>query len=438
MATYPPTINLLPAIFNPNEFYQEETGASNLTDVLIEGNAAGSLEINMSNNKIINCLNPTSAQDVATKNYVDTNDGGTLQQTLDLGNTATGANAKIGLTNNDVGYISSPQITLNNSRTDNGNTIGVPTTEYYKSGRNVVANDIVASQLYYAKNYAGAKTLFGKMECVATTTGLNNDDGALDFYSCVNGINNLVFRLNGADNENNSFRPLDMNGNALKTSQTNLAIEATASTGTGNISISAKGLASISSSQNNILLSTLSSSGTGQISIQPKTSSYVSIDGNMVSSANGTISLSTNPNNISTTLSQGRMDINDTTGTNKNGSYQVNEAYFTKEESGDNLASNYTITGAGMTRTNIISGFQYNLSLNNDSAQGGVLNWNNNDPTSTYPLIIDTNKSLDVKITDDFILTGANIEAITANASSGKYLRIKLNGTYYKLDLLAD
>ena len=132
------------------------------------------------------------------------------------------------------------------------------------------------------------------------------------------------------------------------------------------------------------------------------------------------------------------MDINDTTGTNKNGSYQVNEAYFTKQEGSDNYATNYTILGPGITRNNAISGFQFNLGLLNDIAQGAVLNWNNNDPTSTFPLIIDTNKSLDVRITDDFILTGANIESTTANATTGKYLRIKLNGTYYKLDLLAD
>ena len=239
MAEYPPAVNPLPSIFNPDDFYQE-SDVDNLKDVLIEGNNAGAKQINMNNNKITFCADPTQSQDVATKNYVDLNDGGTLQQTLDLGNTATGATAKIGLTNNDVGYVSSPQITLNNSRSDAGNSVGVPTTEYFKSGRNVVANDIVGSTLYYAKNYLGVKTLFGKTECVATSTGLNNDDGALDFYSCVNGINNLVFRLNGADNENNSFRPLDLNGNALKTSQANMAIEATASSGTGQITIAPK------------------------------------------------------------------------------------------------------------------------------------------------------------------------------------------------------
>ena len=165
---------------------------------------------------------------------------GTLQQVLDTGNSATGANAKIGLTNTDVGYNASPQITLNNSRSDAGASVGVPSIEYYKSGRNVVANDIVGSNFYYGKNYVGTKTLFGKIECVATTTGLNNDDGALDFYSCVNGVNNLVFRLNGADNENNSFRPFDINGNAIKTSQTNITIDATASSGTGQILIQPK------------------------------------------------------------------------------------------------------------------------------------------------------------------------------------------------------
>jgi hypothetical protein len=44
----------------------------------------------------------------------------------------------------------------------------------------------------------------------------------------VDGNNNIVFRMNGADNENNCFRPLDMAGggalNNIKTSNGNLSI----------------------------------------------------------------------------------------------------------------------------------------------------------------------------------------------------------------------
>lgn len=46
-------------------------GAENLADTLTAGNSAGANQINMNSNKIINCLNPTDPQDVATKAYVD-------------------------------------------------------------------------------------------------------------------------------------------------------------------------------------------------------------------------------------------------------------------------------------------------------------------------------------------------------------------------------
>jgi hypothetical protein len=39
----------------------------------------------------------------------------------------------------------------------------------------------------------------------------------------------------------------------------------------------------------------------------------------------------------------------------------------------------------------------------------------------------------------DLVLEGANLEfSSTGGGTSGKYLRIKLNGTYYKLELLND
>ena len=43
--------------------------------------------------------------------------------------------------------------------------------------------------------------------------------------------------MNGADNENNTFRPIDMNGQDLKTSSGNLGINAFSSTGTGTITL---------------------------------------------------------------------------------------------------------------------------------------------------------------------------------------------------------
>jgi hypothetical protein len=80
-------------------------------------------------------------------------------------------------------------------------------------------------------------------------------------------VNVLVefFRLNGADNENNSFRPLDLNGNALKTSSGSLTIDASTSGGTGDISLTSRGLTSITPLINQSI--TLTTTGTGDINL---------------------------------------------------------------------------------------------------------------------------------------------------------------------------
>nr|WPF46714.1 MAG: hypothetical protein [Lake Baikal virophage 10] len=254
--------------------------SSDLADVLSNGNSAGASDINMNNNDILNCNNlfgnATSATNIAGglggsipyQSAVNTtallangtagqilqsngttlapswvtagSGGGTLQQTLDLGNTATGANAKIGLTNSGVGYTSNPQLTLNNSNATAGNTNGVPSVEYYKSGRNGVAVDVIGSHNFYANNYAGTKTEFAKMEASIRNTGVGNDDGSIGFSGLVNGVQTEFFRVNGADSENNCFLPLDMNGQTIKTSSGNLSLASTASTGTGQITIAPK------------------------------------------------------------------------------------------------------------------------------------------------------------------------------------------------------
>jgi hypothetical protein len=170
------------------------------------------------------------------------------------------ANA-IASVNTGVGYLT-PQLSITNTNATVGSTTGVPSTEFYKSGRNAAQNDVIESTLYYAKDSTGTKTLFAKTEVVATNSTVGNNDGALDFYTSVNGTIGLVFRLNGADNENNSFRPLDMNGNTINTSTGNMSISAASSTGTGNITISSKGTTAIQPLiDNDITLTTTGVSG---------------------------------------------------------------------------------------------------------------------------------------------------------------------------------
>ena len=129
-----------------------------------------------------------------------------------------------------TGYTSQPNITLNNGSSAVGSATGVPSIETYKSGRNATANDIISSQHFYAKNYATTKTEFARIEASVRATGAlpGGDDGALAFLCATQsgGVNVLqeFMRLNGADNENNFFRPLDMNNNAIKTSSGDLTL----------------------------------------------------------------------------------------------------------------------------------------------------------------------------------------------------------------------
>lgn len=67
--------------------------AYTLATILSNGNSAGSSQIDMNSNRIVNLLNPTLSQDAATKNYVDTlvvasSAGQNLAQVLATGNSA--------------------------------------------------------------------------------------------------------------------------------------------------------------------------------------------------------------------------------------------------------------------------------------------------------------------------------------------------------------
>jgi hypothetical protein len=138
-----------------------------------------------------------------------------------------------------------PLVLYENDFPNAGFAVGVPTIEYYKSGRNTTAGDIICSQKFYAKNYNGVKTLFSKIEASVRNTSNGNDDGAVGIFATLNGVLSEFFRFNGADGENNTFYPIDLNNQAIKSSTGNINITANASTGTGNITLTPKATGSL-------------------------------------------------------------------------------------------------------------------------------------------------------------------------------------------------
>jgi len=155
-----------------------------------------------------------------------------------------------------TGGSATPLMRLENTNTSTG---GV-NVDLYKN-KTGATNDIVSALNFYGKDNAGNKTQFGGIESVITSAGGGGGvDGALDFYSCVNGGKSLVMRLNGADNENNFFRPLDMGGNNITTNIGNMAITTSASAGTGTMTLTSKGLMSQTATTGNFSITSTAGS----------------------------------------------------------------------------------------------------------------------------------------------------------------------------------
>lgn len=102
------------------------------------------------------------------------------------------------------------------------------------------AGDTIGGISYWADDASGVYREWGRIAGFAQNVATGNQDGRIGIWTTINGATPVeVFNFNGADNENNSFRPLDVNGNALKTSSGNLTIESTASSGSGIITLNA-------------------------------------------------------------------------------------------------------------------------------------------------------------------------------------------------------
>jgi hypothetical protein len=246
-----PILNQNDLYCSPVSTYYEQqsknvSGASKTTTLLTSATNGGAilqtdgtLGITSSGNMALNATSGT----VAVEGIVFSGAGFTTNFTnsdIDITTNGTGVvhiteavagTGALRITQQSAGGSTNPVIKMINTNAGTGTVF----VEMYKN-KNVAQNDIITQLSFNANDSAGAKQQFGAIECVATNVGAGNQDGALDFYTLVNGgVPSLVFRMNGADNENNSFRPLDMNGNNIKTSSGNLTIDASTSSGAGTI-----------------------------------------------------------------------------------------------------------------------------------------------------------------------------------------------------------
>ena len=235
-------------------------------------------QFNMTNNSSGNSLNitPTFVQINASPNQTQIN-AGNLQvsnatgvstltpTTLSIGNGSTTASISVGnaltttsasltvgtsttttasltVINSGTGYTTQPQLILENKNTTAGATTGVPSIEMYKSGRNAVNADTIASQSFYANDASGNKQEFVRMQAIAQNVGTSpaNQDGTLTYSMLVNGTHNTFLTLNGSTQQLSIGKPIQLNGNSILTSTGNIELNSTASSGTGDILLNPK------------------------------------------------------------------------------------------------------------------------------------------------------------------------------------------------------
>jgi len=500
-------------------------GTQDLASVLALGNSAGAFDINLNSNDINNVANINGSP------YPPVVPADALQAVLNAGNTATGASATIGLTNSGVGGLANPSLVLTNSNaTINTN----PTIELNKTGRNLVGGESVGSISYYGLDATTQKTEFARIQVKAENVAGGNEDGTLSFFNSVNGSILETFNFNGAQNENNSFRPLDMNGNAVRTSTTNLTLDALSSTGTGDVIITPKtnlrvgktmltndkiqNLNSASASSVDFASSPFNKfeitkdkvelnwndggSNQSQLILNNDLATLNNSIGQFYQSASGNIQtiLQSVPsvhrfqqidsiNARTSELSPAELELVNTAGgttaflNNNLGSYQ-NEFYLSANDTTTPLATqvklsnnptnqylslvnnnsgtsnaktltlmNETSVSPSLSWVNNIDSIPFNISSNQDLNIGATGNLDITTATGSLDISsaidvniianagsvnLTTSSNLTMAINNDWTLTGGLIISGSASGNSGQHLRIFINGTPYKIQLLND
>jgi hypothetical protein len=184
--------------------------------------------------------------------------------------TAPATNADINFAMNGTGGLTvsntsavggaDPMLTLTNVNTTGGtaNPVKILT---YKNDSNTTASDLIGEYTVRA-NGGGATSStpydYTSIKSFARGVGANNVDGSIALQVAENGTPssaNLLTYLecNGGNADVDIRKPLDMNGNNITTSLTDLTITTTGSAGTGSLSLTSKAGADISLTSGNVL-----------------------------------------------------------------------------------------------------------------------------------------------------------------------------------------
>jgi hypothetical protein len=143
-------------------------------------------------------------------------------------------------------------------------TTSYPVIKMDRPNATSLAGDVIGAISTWADDAGGTSREWSRIQTVSTnvSTSPANQDGTISIFGSVNGTMAEVFNFNGSQNENNSFKPLDMNNNEIRSNTGNLTLSASASAGTGNVVLTSKATGNVALDSPVIALTTTSVSST--------------------------------------------------------------------------------------------------------------------------------------------------------------------------------
>jgi hypothetical protein len=162
--------------------------------------------------------------------------GGNIQRDASTTNSTFNAIASAGFTPDaTVGA----QINLKNSNTGAGLIGGNPII-YERTKATITTNDVIGSHHYWALDSGSTRREYARTTAVVKDSTAGSIDSSLDFKVATNSTLASMLELNGADNQIDALKPIDMNNNSIVSSTGGITLDTTASSGTGVITLNTK------------------------------------------------------------------------------------------------------------------------------------------------------------------------------------------------------
>jgi hypothetical protein len=312
------------------------------------------------------------------------------------GGASIGMNNAIGLTSTNtqnfttsqVGSATTPQYLFQNTHASNAS---YPAIKVDRTAPASATGDTIGSMSFWADNYAGATREFARMSVIAQQVGSavtpTNIDGTFVFQTLVNDSFNTLLTLNGSSQQIEVGKEMDLNGNSITTASGNITLNASTSSGNGSIILTAKNT-------------------TGEIQLNAP--NYVKVSSAIQVGVAPTYNF----------IQNDAIDIFDTS---------IATANTTATLGRD---------GVGFNRLNTVSGLSQSFNFQNDSASGGVINYQNT--IGTNGMILTTNQSIELNTTTLKLANtntttstptyNADIKATSPGLQSTTFLKLQLNG----------